>query len=334
MRNIIILFTLLFVNTCFAQYPLFKQEHASLNGTVSEFIWQIHQDRNNHYWFATNHDGIVCYNFQDLKQFKAEDGIGGSAVRSILEDDEGNLWFGTSNGISKYDGIGFTHYPINEDKSTNEVWSIAMDPTGLIWIGTVNGVYTFDGKDFNIFTVPKPPIPDTEPMLSKDRVSSILIDSKGTFWFINDGYGITLYDGNKFTFLTKENGLTDNHVAEVFMDSKGMIWIGTFYGGISRFDGQQFRHFTQEGLVRGLEAYNFCEDRSGNIWFSAENQGVFRFDGQLFKQFTMNEGLATNTIQSIFTDHKGQVWFSTWEGLSMYNGRTITDASIQEPWSK
>ena len=70
------------------------------------------------------------------------------------------------------------------------------------------------------------------------------------------------------------------------------------------------------------------------IWFSAENFGVNRYDGTEFLQFTAEVGLATNTIQRIYTYKKGLVWFSTWEGISLYDGKEITNVSEKEPGAK
>jgi len=310
-----------------------SKQHSTLNGIVSEFVWQIHQDKNGNYWFGTNHDGILFYDNNSLVQYTPKDGIGGNVVRAIIEE-KGKIWFGTSNGLTSYNGKEFINYTTKDGLIDNEIWAVEIDKKGIIWIGTVGGVSKFDGNSFESFNVPKPNVPNPEPMLSKNRVNDILIDKNGHFWFVNDSYGITKFNGSQFEFFTTENGLTDNNVAELFEDSQGNIWIGTFYGGVSKFDGKTFTNFTEEGKIEGIETYNFSEDKTGNIWFSAENFGVYRYDGKEFTQFTMEEGLATNTIQTIYEDNKGQIWFSTWEGISLYNGKEITDVADKEPWTK
>ncbi|MCF1191441.1 hypothetical protein LRR18_07580 [Mangrovimonas sp. AS39] len=323
-------------NPEFAPFPDYTEKtkkHATFNGKVSEFIWQIYQDKNAHYWFGTNHDGILFYDNNSLKHYTSKDGIGGNAVRAILEDQEGNIWFGTSNGLTNYNGNIFKNYTVADGLIDNEIWSITIDRNGLIWIGTVGGVSTFNGKTFKTFEVPKPQIYNAEPMLSQNRVSDILIDKDNEIWFVNDGYGVTKYNGHTFEFYSKDNGLTDNSVADLFEDSNGTIWIGTYYGGVSTYDGNDFTNFTEKGVIKGIETYNFFEDKKGNIWFSAENQGVYSYNGNEFKLYNMADGLATNGIQSIFQDHKGQMWFSTWDGLSLFDGNQIVNASEREPWT-
>lgn len=306
-------------------------KQATFGGLVSEFIWDIYQDRNGTYYFGTNHDGLIVYNHDSLKHIK--DGIGGNAIRAIVEDQTGTIWFGTSHGLTSYNGKEFTNYTTNDGLIDNEIWTLALDNTGTLWIGTGGGVSQFNGTHFKNFNVPKPQVIEAQPMLSKERVSDILIDKKGHVWFVNDGYGITKYNGHEFEFYTTENGLTNNNVADLFEDSQGHIWIGTYYGGVSKFDGSSFTNFTKEGIIQGIETYNFCEDQAKHIWFSAENQGVYRYDGNTFTQFTTKDGLATNGIQTIYEDQKGHIWFSSWEGLSLYDGKRITNAADKEPWT-
>lgn len=308
------------------------KQHATFNGRISEFVWQIFQDKNTNYWFATNHDGVLIYNHTLLRQFTPKEGIGGNAVRAIVEDKKGTIWLGTSNGLTSYDGKTFKNYTTKDGLINNEIWTVKIAKNGTLWIGTVGGVSKFNGTKFESFNIPKPQVLSPESMLSKNRISDILIDKNNDLWFVNDGYGITKFNGTEFTFFTTKNGLTNNNVADLFEDSQGNIWIGTYYGGVSKYDGKSFTNFTKDGIIKGVETYNFCEDSKGNIWFSAENYGVYRYDGKEFTQFTMKDGLATNTIQSIFQDKKGQIWFSTWNGLSLYNGKTITNAANNEPW--
>lgn len=309
-------------------------QHSTFDGIITEFVWQMLQDKNGRFWFCTNHDGVIIYDGKSLRQFTPKDGLGGNAVRDIIEDNSGTIWLGTSNGLTKYDEKTFINYQLQNGSDNNEIWDIAMDKNGIIWVGSLDGVSKFDGAVFEPFEVQKAEIKKVKPMLSKNRISDILIDKDENIWFVTDGYGISKFNGKTFEFYTKENGLTDNNVADVFEDSQGNIWIGTYYGGVSKYDGNTFTNFTKDGIIGGIETYNFCEDNKGNIWFSAENFGVYRYDGKEFTQFTKEDGLATNTIQNIFEDEKGQIWFSTWGGLSLYDGKTIINASEKEVWAE
>ena len=316
--------------------PLFPQIHANLNGMVSEFVREMFQDSKGNYWFGTNGDGVIRYDGKSLEKFTINEGFGGTAVRGIKEDKEGNVWFGTSGGLTKYDGESFITYSKKGDFLDNEIWSLEIHQSGLIWVGDLDGVNVFDGQSFSVFDVPHADVANADPMLSHQRVSKILQDSKGDIWFVTDGYGISIYDGKRktFSFLSKANGLNDNHVADLLEDKQGNIWIGTYYGGVSRYDGKTFTNFTKDGITEGKETFGFYEDSKDNIWFSAENNGVYRFDGNSFSQFTTKDGLTTDGIMTIYEDKKGQLWFSSWSGLSIYDGKSFSDAKDKEAWTQ
>jgi ligand-binding sensor domain-containing protein len=316
--------------------PNSKQTHSNLNGMVTEFVRKMHQDQNGNFWFGTNRNGIIRYDNKSLEKFYINEDFNSKvgAVRGIAEDQTGNIWFGTSSGLIKFDGKSFIVFSKEEGLPSDEIWGLTIDNNGLIWLGTTEGVYQFDGKNFTNFPLPKSKVKIPEPMLSDKLVFKFLEDQNGSMWFVTDGHGIYKYKNSNFTQLTESNGLTDNNAFDVFEDSKGNIWIGTFNGGVSKYDGSTFTNFTKEGFIEGPEAYNFCEDKKGNIWFSCENHGVYRYDGNEFTQFKIEDGLATNTIQSIYEDSKGQIWFGTWEGISLYDGKEITDATDKEPWTK
>lgn len=320
----------------FDQNTVFKQTHSNLNGKVTEFVRKMYQDKKGNFWFGTNGDGIIRYDNKALEEFDITEDFNRNtgAVRGIAEDNVGNIWFGTSSGLIKFDGKNFKVFSKKEGLPSDEIWGMIIDKKGLIWLGTTGGIYQFDGEEFTNFPLPKSIVKNPEPMLSNNLVFKFLEDQNGTMWFVTDGNGIYNYKNSNFTQLTKSNGLTDNNTSDVFQDSKGNIWIGTYNGGVSKYDGSTFFNFTKDGLIEGSEVYNFCEDKKGNVWFSAENYGVYRFDGKKFTQFTIEDGLATNTIQSIYEDNKGQIWFGTWEGISLYDGKEVTDVTDKEPWTK
>lgn len=325
------------------QTPLIFQEniapdrnHADLNGRVTEFVRKMYQDSQGNFWLGTNGNGVIRYDNNSLQQFEISEDFNKDvgAVRGIVEDKKGNIWLGTSNGLIKFDGEKFKVYSANEGLPNNEVWGLTIDEKGLLWLGTTKGVYQFDGKNFTLFELPKSTVKNPEPMLNDQLAFKILQDRNGTMWFVVDGNGIYTYKDAHFKQWTESNGLTDNQTFDIFEDTKGNIWIGTFNGGVSKYDGNTFYNYTKENRIEGLEAYNFMEDKKGNMWFSAENHGVYRYDGKNFTQFTVQDGLATNTIQHIFEDRKGQIWLSTWKGISVYDGKEITDLADKEPWTK
>lgn len=70
------------------------------------------------------------------------------------------------------------------------------------------------------------------------------------------------------------------------------------------------------------------QDKSGNLWFGTTGEGVYRYDGNVFTQFTKKDGLSDNTVWSILEDRSGNIWFGTDDGVSRYDGKTISKLSF------
>ncbi|MCF8254133.1 MAG: hypothetical protein K9I36_00480 [Bacteroidia bacterium] len=317
------------------QSTTFPQIHTNLNRMVREFVRTMYQDKKENYWFGTNGDGIIRYNGQILEKITI-DGIKPQfRVLKIVEDKAGNIWFGTSVGLIKYDGVKFKAFSFKEGLPgvNAEIWGLTIDKIGLIWVGSTGGVFQFNGEKFIPFSLPDSKAENAKPMLSGKLVFKIIEDRNGTMWFATDGNGIFKYNKGKFTHLTTNYGLVDNNTADILEDRKGNIWIGTFYGGVSKFDGKTFTNFTKDSIIEGEETYNLYEDSQGNIWFTAEGFGVYKYDGENFKQYTTKDGLTSNVTLSILEDKKGQVWFGSWQGLCIFDGEKFVNARDKEPWT-
>jgi len=317
------------------QNTIFPQIHTNLNGMVREFVRTMYQDTKGNYWFGTNGNGIIRYDGQTLETITIEGIHPYMRVIEIVEDKTGNVWFGTSDGLIKYDGKKFTTFSKKEglQGENEEIWGLTIDKSGLIWVGAIGGVSHFDGEKFMPFSLPDSMVENPKHMLSDKLVLKIIEDKSGTIWLVTDGNGIFKYNKGEFTHLTNKNGLTDNNTADILEDKQGNIWIGTFYGGISKFDGTTFTNFTKDGIIKGGETGGFYEDSKGNIWFTAENVGLYKYDGTNFTLYTTENGLTSNLVLSIFEDNKGQLWFGTWQGLCIYDGVKFINASFKEPWT-
>ncbi len=73
-----------------------------INDQISDFVRRIFQDKRGDFWFGTNGDGVIRYDGNSLEYFSLRQGFGGYAVRGIVGDEDGNVWFGTVKGITKY----------------------------------------------------------------------------------------------------------------------------------------------------------------------------------------------------------------------------------------
>jgi len=268
-------------------------------------------------------------NPQNFCSFSKLQGLKHDVIRCMLQDNSGNLWFGTyGGGISKYDGKSFTNFTEKEGLANNTVLSILQDKSGNIWIGTyAGGVSKYDGKTFTNF--------GEKEGFSNSSVRSIIQDKNGNLWFGTEGGGILEYDGKSFTHFTKKEGLSSNMVSSILQDRRGNLWFATDGGGVTKYDGKSFSSFTVKEGLSNNNILSIFQDKSGNIWFGTDGGGVSKYDGKSFTHFTEKEGLSSNVVWSILEDKNRNLWFCTYGGgVSKYDGKSFTHFTEKEGLSK
>jgi ligand-binding sensor domain-containing protein len=265
-------------------------------------------------WFAS-WQGIIRYDGTSFTNFTLQEGLRHFHVFSILEDKNGNLWFGTiGGGLYRYDGKSFTLFTTAEGLAGNAVLCMMEDNLGNIWFGTGEGVSRYDGQTFTNFT--------TEIGLSSNSINAITQDKTGNIW-IGSQNGLCRYDGNTFVKFTKEKSLPFYNVRSVLEDKAGIIWIGS-EDGLYRYNGKSL---TQ--LTTNFTGYIF-EDKKGMLWLSESKSNVpgmtvSRYDGKTFKVIAKS-----TQVFGITEDRSGNIWFCTANGVGRYDGKSInyfTDTS-------
>ncbi len=293
----------------------------------------IYQDKNNHFWFASNGDGVYRYDGKNLVNYSEKDGLCSNFVLKIEEDINGKLWFSTWDGICTYNGTTFTDYTSQMNAAPTGRLSYRK---GGLFFGLLKGMCFYDGSNFTAFSIhPDTYKPATNNMNRPYSVYSSLIDKKGNVWFGTQEKGVCRYDGNSFTFFTGQ-GLDKAAVRTLFQDKTGTIWAGNNGAGLFRFNGHDFINITeQRGLgnpdflkkLKGKEGtlarpWTINEDDKGNLWIGTIDAGVWKFDGKNLRNYSTRDGLAGNAIWTIFKDKKGELWFVTdGNAICKFNGK-------------
>ena len=186
---------------------------------------------------------------------------GGGLVSDIVNatevDGAGNKWFGTNNGVSKFNG-GWTTYTIADGLVSNTVQAIVIDGLGNKWFGTDGGVSEFDGG-WNNYT--------TADGLVSNKVYAVAIDGLGNKWFGTNN-GVNRFDGG-WTNYTTADGLVHKNVNAIVVDAEGNKWFGT-NDGVSKFDGAVWTSYTNATTGGGLvddQVRSIAIDTQGNKWF-------------------------------------------------------------------
>lgn len=309
---------------------------------IGEYVVETFQDSKDNIWFGTLEKGVAKFDGNKLKYLTTKDGLPSNRITKVIEDDLGNLWFGTGLGVSKFDGQTFTNYSENEGLCSNMVSSLFIDSKGNFWVGTWRGVCRFDGTQFENFPIPYPKIETRINPDTKDWVSDIAEDKKGNIWFGRDAYGACKFDGNSFVHFTTKEGLNSNNVQSIAEDKKGNIWIGTRVaekdnsdtdkrfgkGGLNKYDGHKFVHFPEIKGLNESDVFAIYKDSSDDLWISTTSNGVYNYTDIGF----VNYRVPTATM-AFLKDKNGNVWLGCAGGLYKIdkNGDT-KNIKTSGPW--
>ena len=275
-----------------------------------------------------------------FQHLSLEEGLSQSTVYAILQDSKGFMWFGTQDGLNKYDGYQFTIYRHNPQNakslSHNEVFTLYEDSIGTLWIGTGGGLNQFDRKqDSFIHYLHDPQNPNS---LSDNTVSSIHEDDTGMLWISTNG-GLNQFDRQQNTFISfkhdpkNPHSLSKNLVWPLYQDKTGILWIGTDGGGLNQFDRKlhQFMHYLPdpkdpESLSNVITS--IYEDKMSALWIGTLG-GLYKFDKTLktFKSYLHDpenpDSLSYRAVWSINEDHQGYLWVATdGGGINLFDQQT------------
>jgi ligand-binding sensor domain-containing protein/signal transduction histidine kinase len=259
---------------------------------------------------------------------------------AIIEDNDGNIWFGSSSGLFCLEAKGntadmvLTHF-LHDPKdplslSINRARSLLMDENGQLWIGTENGglnVYNNEKRNFYHYR-----IDDFNPMsLNNESIQSLTQDRQKNLWIGTYGGGVNVSMKNGDFLVHYKNlpgaqqSLSHNNVSYFVQDRLNRIWVATDGGGFNLFNDTtgRFIHYNSQNTPLQSNAVLCMQMGEGNqIWMGTWEGGLINFDcvNKRLKSFTTkNSGITDNTIYSIAKDMHGNLWCASFtHGLIKY----------------
>lgn len=208
-------------------------------GLNNDMAWSLLIDRSGTLWAGTD-AGVCRYDARGKTFSDFSIGLANPVtVRCMMEDQAGNIWFGTSGaGVYRYDGKYATHLSEKDGLNNNFLYGILQDRAGNTWFSTTRGgASRYDGKSFTHFT--------EKEGLGGIETWAMCEDKAGNVWICARGKAVR-YDGRSFTAFTANDGLTDCCVQDIYEDWYGNLWFGSG-GGLFRFDGRTFVNVTKKG---------------------------------------------------------------------------------------
>jgi len=264
-----------------------------------------------------------------FKRITINDGLSLSSVYNIYQDSKGFMWFGTEDGLNKYDGQTITVYGATTDQynvlANKWVEQVYEDKSGMIWIGSRGGLTKYNPRR-GLFT-PFQHNPIDSSSLSNDTISAIEADLRNELW-VGTFQGLNRVDRftNEVERIIPEdsalNGL-QSHISGFLQDESGAFWISTFKGLFS-YDRKSGLFFNETaGNLIGQNTPVYTMDYGDEcIWLGIDS-GVVCLDLSLLQEhffipFQFED--PETKINRILSDNLGQLWIQAADGLYCYKG--------------
>ncbi len=271
----------------------------------------------------------------EFKKISKRDGLSQASVFSITQDDSGFMWFGTRDGLNKYDGYQFKIYRTSSDSNSlvaNDIRNLYYDDGHKdLWIGTTGGLSKYISTSDNFVNFVHNP--EDTSSISDNVIRDIFRDGNGRLW-VGTSMGLNLLNENSGKFIryyfTDPTNLSNksNDVTAIIEDQDGNLWFGTDSGLYRLYtdenNGFIFNKvdFAMDPSFNEQHIKNIIKDADENFWIGTLNDGIKCWDK---KENTLtsylNEkknpnSLSHNNIRSLCLDKDENLWVGTFDGLN------------------
>ena len=284
-------------------------------------------------WLLAVHAQPATLRFDHLG---TESGLSQSNITCIHQDSRGFMWFGTRDGLDRYDGYEFTVYKNgpNDPKtiSNNFITAITEDAGGDLWIATWGG-------GINRYDRTKDRFIHYSTNTFTKFINCVLQDKSGKLWIGTNGGGVDVLDpitGTTHTYAhdpADPNSLSNNDIKTITEDYRHRIWLGTAGGGVNVFDPETkgFRSYQHNPADTTSLAHDviqkILEDQHHQLWIATQGGGLDLLVENHFKHYTHDpnnpNSLSNDVLMSLASDEEGNLWVGTDNGgLNILNTKT------------
>ena len=271
------------------------------------------------------------------KTLTEADGLTSNNVLTIFEDSRGNMWFGTTDGVTRYDGENFQTFTTEDGLARNTIGLIFEDRQGMLWFADgMLSSFLERGKPMDMSFM-EMPLSELAKELENETPTGTEVPAPLR--------GVSRYDEHTFRIFTTNDGLLRDTVKDMFEDQTGMLWFATFLG-VNYYDGEKFDHLTMHGPI-GMDILPdwwsqvsaIAQDAAGNFWFgSTAGITYYNTDTSQFRHFAVDPDLVpfhemakarSAYITDLQFDTKQNLWMSREgaseerSGLRRYDGKEM-----------
>lgn len=260
-------------------------------------------------------------------RLSTKNGLSHNRVHVILQDSKGFLWFGTSDGLNRYDGINFkTFYKKDLNINSSFIVTLCEDNQGNIWIGTDNGVAVYDSQNdlfrhFDKVSSSGQSIHNKVPIIGKD--------DKGVIWMAVNNQGLFSYDpkSQKLNNYFVKDGVQQlpANITSFYFDNNNFCWLGLYFDNLYSTD-KSFKTLTPYSLSDGSQPYKrdyitrIIKSPYNSIYIASVNKGICEINLSLNSIKTIVSNAARKFITNdLVLEGNSELWMGTTDGLFKYD---------------
>ncbi|SHF04433.1 hybrid sensor histidine kinase/response regulator transcription factor [Dysgonomonas macrotermitis] len=258
------------------------------------------------FFLLTNANGIY------FNHLGSKDGLSQINVMSIYQDETGAMWFGTAEGICRYNGKEtetFSSLKNDAGLTQNNIYAICGDNKGSIYIKADFDLIRYDIKEEKFHLV-------------KEGEVRTISYQNNVLWFATNT-GIFRYDNHNITKFCSI-GTSIGKVSALLVSENNDLWLGSDKGLTLVSQGSVI---SEKPILRDIGIYTLYKDTKGNIWIGSSNDGIYLLnkDGQIISHFehkAERNSISNNQIRTILEDSSGKMWIGTFYGLNSFDPLT------------
>jgi len=275
---------------------------------------------------------LSAFYYPPITYLGIEQGLSNNAVRCIYQDHKGFMWFGTYDGLNRYDGNEFKVFrnKFNDGNSLINNWVLAIneDAANNLWIGTRQGISLYNSvteKFDNAYFIP---FEGRERRKITAVIRDIRRDDQGNMLITTEGQGLLFFSNGMGTarqipFIQGKDREVNYDAQAIETDGRGNIWIFILKKGLCRFDGKTM----QLTMVNNTLSSATCLKRDGQHLWVGTSDGLYKYDistNTYTEQYSETERRLTyNKVTNLFLDKAKTLWIATnGGGINILN--TIT----------
>ena len=275
-----------------------------------------------------------------FKHFNIDNGMSQNSVLCIMQDSKGFMWFGTKDGLNRYDGVQFKLF---SSENTNFqiqdciINSLYEDRNGRIWIGTDKGLSIYNSESESIQNLDNF---SGKICGIKGRVRSVIIDKNDIVWFIEEFKGVYSFnpDNNQIKQINSKNNPNILNPSSLYESKDGTIWVGTMNNGVFYYDAnsETLKPFQSQDIdCFNIQTEAMIETDQG-FYFGTFNKGLLKVNRETKNiSHILLKDLHGDLIRihSLLHTDTNEIWIGSETGLYIFNEETFSYKHVSQSYT-